>query len=100
MIDEKDKIVEILFKKYNSIILSRKEVATTLGISTATLDRMRKNGIGPTYKKVDSVKNSAVQYSIYSIAEYIVSKNTLTSLHWNSISLAIKWTIFYVKPET
>ena len=38
-------IVEQLYRKYKKSLLSKKEAAEELSISTATLDRLRKQGL-------------------------------------------------------
>ena len=37
--------IEILRKNYNRVLLTKKETAQELNISSATVDRLRKNGV-------------------------------------------------------
>jgi len=76
--ESKKELLEILFKRYNSMILSRKEVATILGISTATLDRLRAKGKGPRYKKQDGSKNATVSYSLEAVVDYLTKNEIKT----------------------
>lgn len=64
------KIVDLLFTKYSTILLSKKQTAFITNRSISSLDRDRKEGIGIKYIKETETSN--VYYSIYDIAEYIV----------------------------
>ena len=67
---------KILFNKYNTMILSRKQVAEILNVSTATLDRWRKQGLYLESKKVGITKNAIIQYPLSTVVDYISSQNT------------------------
>jgi len=74
--EEKKQLVALLVDTYSTIILSRKQAAGALNVSTATLDRMKTNGVGPAYSKTETVsqsKNGRVSYPVTAIAEYMVS---------------------------
>jgi len=74
--EEKKQYVELLVDLYSTIILSRKQAAGALNISTATLDRMKENGVGPAFTKVDTgsrSNNGKVFYPITAIADYVVN---------------------------
>lgn len=65
---------ELLFAEYKSSLLTRKQAAQAIGISTATLDRLKASGLGPQYKLIGkSSKNQSVKYPIIAIAEYVYS---------------------------
>lgn len=54
--------------------LSRKQAAEVLNISTATLDRMKKNALGPNFIKTSTESrsnNGGVFYPVGTMAEYI-----------------------------
>ncbi len=73
---EKRQLIELIAKFYSTVNLSRKQAAEILNISTATLDRMRENGIGPSYSKADTgslSKNGRVSYPVTAIADYLVN---------------------------
>lgn len=66
--------------KYETLVLSRTQVAEILNISTSTLDRRQKNGFGLAYSKAGEAKNATVEFSIDDVAEYIISKKMKVSL--------------------
>lgn len=69
--EEKREIKQMLYTKYNSLVFSRDQVAEILNISVATLDRWRSRGLYLDFKKVGDAKNSIVQYSLSTVADYI-----------------------------
>ncbi len=74
--EEKKQYVKLLVDLYSSVILSRKQASVALNISTATLDRMKKNGVGPAYTKMDTnskSKNGKVSYPVAAIADYLIN---------------------------
>ena len=74
--EEKKQFVKLLVDLYSTIILSRKQAAEALNVSTATLDRMKENGVGPTYTKVDTSSrsnNGKVFYPVTAIADYLTN---------------------------
>lgn len=74
--EEKKQFIELLVGLYSTIILSRKQAAEALNISTATLDRMKENGVGPAYTKQDTgslSNNGKVFYPVIAIADYLVN---------------------------
>lgn len=70
------KIIDLLFSKYSTILLSKKQTAFITNQSVSSLDRDRKQGIGIEY--IQETETSNVYYSIYSIAEYLVAKKIKT----------------------
>ena len=44
MIDDARSYAELLYKKYQTLLLSKKQACQELGISRATLDRFREEG--------------------------------------------------------
>lgn len=68
---EEKEIKEMLYAKYNSLVLSRDQVAEILNISVATLDRWRTRGLYLDSKKIGNAKNSTVQYSIGTVVDYL-----------------------------
>lgn len=76
-INEKD-LIQLIYSDVGTLVLDRKQTAKALGISTTTLSRMTKSGIGPKYKKVISAsksKNGAVKYPLHDLVHYIVNGN-------------------------
>jgi len=72
----RQELMEMLHKKYESLILSRKDVSRELGISTASLDRLKKNGVGPLYKKKNTNgSNGPVQYAIDAVVDFIITED-------------------------
>ncbi len=76
-INEKD-LLKLIFEKYETLNLTKKQAAMTMGMSIATLDRMAKKGIGPNYKKVETSSksnNGTVHYPLHELVKYIVNGN-------------------------
>jgi len=73
---EKEQLVKLLVDRYSTVILSRKQTAEALNISTATLDRMKESAVGPTYIKVDTnsrSNNGKVYYPVTALVDYLIS---------------------------
>lgn len=78
--ERKKDLIQLLFQKYGSLLLTREQVAEALNISTASLDRMKQNGVGIQYQKDgQSDKNGKIRYPIDSVAEFIVMSNVQTA---------------------
>jgi len=61
-------------------VLKQNETAKLLNVSLATLYRMREQGIGPSYKKLDSKsKNGTVVYPLQEIVRYLTESNVKTA---------------------
>lgn len=74
--EEKKQFIQLLTDLYSTVILSRKQAAEALNISTATLDRMKNDGVGPAYTKMDTgsrSNNCKVFYPVTAIADYLIS---------------------------
>jgi len=74
--EEKKQFVKLLVDLYSTVILSRKQAAEALNMSTATLDRMKDQGIGPAYTKMSTdsrSNNGKVFYPVTAIADYLIS---------------------------
>ena len=74
--EEKKQFIELLVKRYSTLNLSRKQASEALNVSTATLDRMKEDGVGPKYTKVDTgslSKNGKVFYTVTAIADYLTN---------------------------
>ena len=77
--DEQKELYSLLLELHGAMV---KQTATTkiLNVSLATLYRMRENGIGPSYKKLDSKsKNGAVVYPLQEIVRYLTESNIKTA---------------------
>lgn len=78
--ERRKELLQLLFQKYGSLLLTREQVSETLNISTASLDRMKQDGIGVQYQKNGQVgKNGKVRYPIDAVAEFIVQSNIQTA---------------------
>lgn len=78
--DEQKELYSLLFKEYKKAQLSQKEASRILGVSIATLYRMRDQGIGAGYKKLDSKsKNGTVVYPLHLIIKYLTESNVKTA---------------------
>jgi predicted DNA-binding transcriptional regulator AlpA len=82
---ELKELIEMLQKTYHCFELSRKQCAEVLGKSTATIDRLRSDGLGPGFKKDDRSKNGRVTYPIVEVARYIQAGTieTYEASSWN-----------------
>ena len=78
--DEQKELYSLLFKEYKKAQLSQKEASKILGVSIATLYRMREQGIGAGYKKLDSnSKNGTIAYPLQEIVRYLTQSNIKTA---------------------
>lgn len=78
--ERKRELIQLLFQKYGSLLLTREQVAEVLNISTASLDRMKQNGVGIQYQKDgQSGKNGKIRYPVDAVAEFIVQSNIQTA---------------------
>lgn len=78
--DEQKELYSLLFKEYKKAQLSQKEASKILGVSIATLFRLRASGVGPSYKKLDSKsKNGTVVYPLQEIIKFITESNVKTA---------------------
>jgi len=69
----KKQLLDLLHTKYGSLLLTREQCAQEMGMSTATLDRLKKLGLGPQYtKKKSSGKNGSVRYPLDAVVDYII----------------------------
>lgn len=61
-----------LKSRYKKATLSKKEMASELGISYSTIDNYIAKGYGiPNYKKLGMAKNAKVIFNIVDVAEYL-----------------------------
>lgn len=61
-----------LKSRYKKATLSKAELANELGISSSTIDRNMKEGIGiPNYRKLGNARNSKVIFNIVEVAEFL-----------------------------
>ena len=74
----KQEVRHLIYQKYGALLLSRKQAATEVRKSLATLDRWRKKGLYLEYKKIGKARNSTIEYPIDTIVDYIVNNNKKT----------------------
>lgn len=76
IIEEINKIDE----KYKKLIaLNQKQAAEAIGVSSSTLESWRKEGLGPSYIKMNRGKRGRVLYSKVAIAEWIANHAVKTA---------------------
>jgi hypothetical protein len=77
--DEQREMYSLMLPLYGALV-SQKNTGRILNVSIATLGRMRNQGIGASYKKLDSKsKNGTVVYPLHSIVKYITESNVKTA---------------------
>jgi hypothetical protein len=67
MSEEEKVIFQTLYSKYNKLGLSKVEMSLECGCSTSTLDRLRNQSLGCSYKKES---NGDICYPLTEIAKY------------------------------
>ena len=67
--------IDSIIKEYKTRILNESMVSKIINKSPATLGRWRKKGIKLKYKKDASAKNSPIEYTVRTVAEYIIDGN-------------------------
>ena len=65
---------DLLYKKYNKLLLTKDEVAAEIGFSVRTLDRMRKTG---EIWLVEMPRGKRIHFSLKSVAEYLEALHEL-----------------------
>lgn len=77
--EEQRELYSLMLPIYNALV-SQKNTAKILGVSIATLYRMREQGIGIGYKKLDSLsKNGTVVYPLHEIVRYLTQATIKTA---------------------
>ena len=76
--DEQRELYSLMLPTYGAVVKQSKAIGI-LNISLATLYRMREQGIGPSYKKMDSQsKNGTIVYPLQEIVRYLTESNIQT----------------------
>lgn len=76
---EQKELFQTLFGTYKKAMLSRKETAEVIGVSVATLDRLKADGVGVEYKKmVGKGANGTVKYPLQAIVRYLTENHVKT----------------------
>lgn len=77
--NEQKELYALLVKDYGAMV-SQTNTAKLLGVSIATLYRMRDKGYGVSYKKLDSKsKNGTVVYPLQEIVKYLTTNTVKTA---------------------
>lgn len=77
--DEQKELYSLMLPQYGAV-LKQNDVTKVLNVSLATLYRMREQGIGAGYKKLDSKsKNGTVVYPLQEIVRYLTESNVKTA---------------------
>ena len=72
MNQQQELIYQDLQTRYKKSTLSKREMATELGISYSTIDGYMAKGYGiPNYKKLGTAKNAKVVFSIIDVATFL-----------------------------
>ena len=69
---------ELLYKRFNKLLLTKKEVSEVLGISLSTIDNMIHNEVNyfpRSYKFGNKESKGTIRFSINDIALYVSSHN-------------------------
>lgn len=76
--DEQRELYSLMLPVYGAMI-TQKKYCEILNISLATAYRMREQGIGASYKKLDSKsKNGTVVYPLQEVVRYMTESNIQT----------------------
>ncbi len=62
---------QTLFDKYNTALLTAKQVSEVIGRSVASLESDRRNHTGIPFKRVGGHDNSPVRYSLHEVSNFI-----------------------------
>lgn len=77
--DEQRELYSLMLPLYGALV-SQKNTAKIFNVSIATLYRMREQGVGAGYKKLDSKsKNGTVVYPLQEIVKYLTESNVQTA---------------------
>ena len=77
--DEQREIYSLMLPVYGAMV-TQKTTAKILNVSIATLYRLREQGVGASYKKLDSKsKNGTVTYPLQEIVRYLTESNVKTA---------------------
>lgn len=76
--DEQKELYSLMLKNYGASV-TQKTYCKILNISLATAYRMREQGLGASYKKLNSKsKNGTVVYPLHEIVRYLTESNVKT----------------------
>ena len=77
--DEQKELYSLMLPIYGAMV-TQKNTAKILSVSIATLYRMRENGVGVSYKKLNrNSKNGTVVYPLQEIVKYLTQSNVKTA---------------------
>ena len=62
---------QILFEKYNTALLTTKQVSEITGRSVASLEADRRAGEGISFKRVGGKDNSPVRYPLHEVSKFL-----------------------------
>ena len=80
MNNETTEILNTLVKQVNKVMLTKKEVALLLGVSTTTIDNYVKREINPlSFIKFGKGAKSPIRFHITSIATFIYKNKEITN---------------------
>ncbi len=62
---------KMLFDKYQTALLTTKQVSEVTGRSPASLEADRRNGTGISFKRVGGHENSPVRYPLHEVSAFL-----------------------------
>ena len=72
MSEQTQLILKELQTRYKKSTLSKSDMANELGVSSSTIDKYMKHGLGvPNYKKLGSARNAKIVFNIIDVAEFL-----------------------------
>lgn len=73
-------LFDFLFRRYNKLILNRKETAFILNMSVSKLDGLKEKGLGPKFSKIDTPGGKgSVEYALHNIVIYSTERDIMTA---------------------
>lgn len=66
-------------RQKRAIGLNQAQTAAVIGVTSTTLERWRKLGVGPEYIETQTIKKSRIIYTKPAIADYLVSRQVRTA---------------------
>ncbi|MFA6138738.1 MAG: hypothetical protein WC667_11705 [Sulfurimonas sp.] len=76
--NSEEKILAMLEEKYQSILLTKKDLAGVMSCSLSTIDNLLKHGKNiPKYIKFGDTKNTSIRFLNTDVAEFLVGAGTV-----------------------
>ncbi len=62
---------KMLFEKYNTVLLTTKQISEVTGRSVASLEADRRSGEGMPFKRLGGKNNSPVRYPLHEVSKFL-----------------------------